>query len=247
MPTEVEIEAGIWAEWPKALKHAGFDHSQAHLWLGRGPHDEQVGAHWYIPVMNIEGEHGLNEKQLAEAHTDELRGRHRVVVYPEYDFNGKQEKVSDETIIPLFGAMLRHELQHGIQQEASGNEVLFLDGAIVDEILATKVKKLPGGAALRNTKPLEQDANDAAASYLRAHHPAVVKTILQEPCGHLARSLIGPEDPATLLTRTVCFLYAHRDICRQASDDIPFEQRLAVYDERAAALWKELEASQAGG
>jgi hypothetical protein len=247
MPTEAEIEAGIWAEWPKALKHAGFDESQAHLWLGRGPHDEQVGAHWYIPVMNIEGDHGLSDEQLAHAHSDEFRGRHRVVIYPEYDFDGKQDRISEQTITPLFGAMIRHELQHAIQQEASGNEVLFLDQVVVDEVLATKVNKLPGGAALRNTKPLEQDANDAAASYLRDQHPDVVETILNEACGHLARSLTGPEDPATLLTRTVCFLYTHSDLCRQISGDISFEQRLAVYDKRAGTLWKELEAAQAEG
>jgi len=131
--------------------------------------------------MKIEGEHGLSDEQLAEAHSDELCSRHRIVIYPEYDFAGKEGKISNETITPLFGAMLRHELQHGIQQETNGNEVLFLDGAIDDEILATKVKKLAGGAALRNTKPLEQDANDAAAAYLRDHHPDVVKTSSRSP------------------------------------------------------------------
>jgi len=59
--------------------------------------------------------------------------------------------------------------------------------------------------------------------------------------------LTGPEDPATLLTRTVCFLYTHRDLCRQTSGDIPFEQRLAVYDKRAGTLWKKLESSQVDG
>jgi hypothetical protein len=100
---------------------------------------------------------------------------------------------------------------------------------------------VPQRAACARGAP-EQDANAAAAMYLREHHADHVAAILQGPYAQLAHSNTPPESVDTLLARTVAYLFQFRDICVRETSDIDFAKRLAVYDKRAAHLWRQLEA-----
>jgi hypothetical protein len=147
------------------------------------------------------------------------------------------------TRVAVVGAMLGHELEHARQQEAVGNDAFDIDDQFLDRAIRLRVGGLPGGTELYNLKPMELDANAAAAMYLRKCHPGHVDAILDGPFAGLARSLTPPEDPATLLTRTVACLFLFRDVCERDVEgrDIKFAQFLRPYDKKASELWEALD------
>ena len=128
-----------------------------------------------------------------------------------------------------------------------------MDGVIVNEVLHLKAGGLFGSPVLDTLKPAEQDANAAAAVYLKQHHPEAVDTILRHPnLSQLARSNVGPEDMDTLLKRTICFLYLYRDVCAEWANHngFSFDGMLWKQSKRAAQIWRGLDAdgpSESGG
>ena len=140
------------------------------------------------------------------------------------------------------GAMLRHELEHARQQDTCGDEVIDIDDQFLDRAVRIKVGGLPGGSDLYNQKPMEQDANAAAAMYLREHHSAQVDAILRGRCAPLARSNTPSESLDTLLARTVAYLFQFRDICERETGDVEFAKRLDVYHKGGGRLWRALNA-----
>jgi hypothetical protein len=234
-----EFEEAVRREWIKAIEHAGLDYMRCRLWFGRGDHQKSAGANYYRPARRIEGAHGLDQAQFDEAHSDECSELHRVIVYPEYE--PEEGKIGDGVLVPIFGAILRHELQHALQFDASGEPPFEIDEVLIDHVLSVRAGGIRGSMALYNTKPMEIDGNAAAALFLKDVHPEHLETIQAGPCGQLGRSLVGPEDPSTFLTRQICFLYIHRDICRLACKEIPVANWIRTYSDEGAEIWERLE------
>jgi hypothetical protein len=241
MERDDAFRAALQEEWRAALDDAGFEEHHAKLWLctGYGEDSEGPVAAYYKPWLNIEDDRFLSPAQRADAEADVNRPLQRIVIFEDFDFANDQ---LGNTLVPVMGAMLRHELEHARQQQSCGDEVLDIDDQFLDRAIRLKVGGLSGGAGLYNVKPMEQDANAAAAMYLRARHPQHVDAILEGPCGHVARSNTPPEALDSLLARTVACLYQFRDVVVADRDPtIEFAKRLAVYDPRAGALWRQLE------
>jgi hypothetical protein len=223
------------AEWQRAVAHAGFSEQDVHLWLcqGYGLDGEQAQAAYYKPVLAIEDDRFPDEQQREEAESDEYWERHRVVIFE--DFRSAEDDLGD-TLLPVMGALLRHELEHARQQVHWGNTLLDIDDRFVDRAVRIKVGRIPGGTELYQCKLIEQDANAAAAMYLREYQLDHVQAIRGGPCASLARSNTPPESLDTLLARTVAFVFQFHDICERDTGELPFWKRLHAYDSHAAIL-----------
>jgi hypothetical protein len=234
------FRAAILAEWARAVTDAGFADDDVALWLCSGypADDERSGACYYKPLLAIDDDRFLRPEQKAEAESNDYWERHRVVIFE--DFRAEEDDLGD-ALVPVIGAHLRHELEHARQQVACGNDVLDLDD-FLDRAIRLKAGGLPGSTDLYNLKPMEQDANAAAAMYLRTHHPEHVGAILTGPCPQLARSHTPPEAHDTLLARTVACLFQFRDICDADTGEVAFWKRLHACNKRAGVLWRQLEA-----
>ncbi len=213
------------------------------VWLADRPSgDDPPGAQYFYRHQQLEG-HGLSPEQLREAEgCPEL---HRVIVHPE--FISEYRELDDDTSIAALGGLMRHELEHARQADALGHDFSDMDGSIADQVLWRKAGRLPGGNVYYTLKPAEQDANAAAAMYLRQRHPGAVEAILVDPnLAQLARSNVGPESLDTLWRRTVCFLYLFRDVCEDwaASQTFAFADKLEPYSRSAAELWRTLEGAE---
>jgi hypothetical protein len=239
MRHDERFRAAVEDEWQRALADAGIAREQARLWLcqGFGAGGDGTAAKCYKRWLDIDDDLFLSPDQKREAESDEARPLHRVVLFEDYG-----DDLGD-TLIPTVGGLLRHELHHAGQYEAVEPSVFDIDD-LLDEAIRVKVGGLPGGPAFYNQKPVEQDANAAAAMYLRKHHPDHVDLILDGPMSHLARSLTPPESFDTLLARTVACLYQYRDVCVRWWDSMDFALRLGALDKRAERLWRELDAAR---
>jgi len=229
-------------EWKAAVTDAGFDEEAVAIWaLEQAPPEGKSGsvAQWFIPHVSLDPPHGLSEEELGEAESEEAH-KHRVIVYLRYP---AFHELSPSAARAFLGAVLRHELEHAKQHERWGNELFFMDSALIDPALSARVGQLPGGAQLYNLKPMELDANAASARYLREHHPDAVAEILESEHGGFARCLTAPQDLDTLLVRTVSFLYLFRGEAVALADPLAVPAHLRLYEEAAAELWDELERS----
>jgi hypothetical protein len=235
------LDQGLATEWDRALQDAGFSASEVCLWLAEGSpcSSDAPGGQYFMPWRAIDGQHGLSEAQLEEAMSEQCEERHRFVLRPE--FITRYEFPADVSVAGI-GAVMRHELEHARQHEALGPNLHDLDG-VVDHILSLKAGGLWGARLLLTMKPIEQDANAAAAIYLQRHHQDAVELILRTPdIAHLARSRVGPESADTLMRRMACFLYLYRDVCeRDVEGKFPFASKLEVYSKEAAETWRRLE------
>jgi len=177
---------------------------------------------------------------MHEALAEEVRPLHRIAFFQDFDANDGRLEASR---VAVAGALLRHELEHARQYDAVGSDTFDIDDQFLDHAIRQRVGGLPSGTDLYNFKPMELDANAAAAMYLRDHHPEHLDAILKGPHASLARSLTPPETPETLLERTVACLFLFRDICDRnaAKSGIEFWKHLKVYDSRAAELWRALD------
>jgi hypothetical protein len=245
MARDDAFREAVRTEWDRAVAHAGFAADEVALWLCTGfPADqERSGACYYKPLLSIEDERFLSPGQKAEAESDAYWERHRIVLFE--DFRAEENDLG-ETLVAVMGAHLRHELEHARQQAVCGNDVLDIDD-FLDRAIRLKAGGLPGSTDLYNQKPMEQDANAAAAMYLRAYHSAHVEAILRGPCPQFARSNAPSEALDTLLARTVACFFQYRDICEADSGDMPFWKRLHACDKRAGVLWRQLEAGGEAG
>jgi hypothetical protein len=227
-------------EFERAAEDAGFDLNRVAHWISEQTPAEILdrGAMYFTPKQNPEAPHALTDAQYAEATSIAFRDRHRIVVHLDYML---PSDLSFEATKAYFAAVLRHELEHARQQEASGGQAaLEIDQALVDLVLRHKVGGLSGGAVIYNCKPIEIDANAAAAVYVRRHYPHTVDELLSTPVANLVRSNTGPEDPGTLLRRTVCFLFQFQSIAERLSGQVGVAEHLRLYDEAAADLWRSL-------
>ncbi len=237
------LRQSLQAELERAISDAGFSKDQVAFWIAHQTPLEirDRGAMYFRPVQDPDPPYALTAEQYAEAISPELRDRHRVIVHLDY---AVPPGLSPLATRALFGAMLRHELEHARQAEAPGGDAaLLIDQELIDPVLSRKVGGLAGGAVFYSFKPIEMDANAASASYVRQYYPAVVDELLGCPCANLVRSNTGPERVDTLPRRTVCFLFQFRSIAEALVAPSKVDLHLRTYSDDAADVWSELAAS----
>jgi hypothetical protein len=175
-----------------------------------------VGAHYWIPQVHIAGDCAsdcLTPEQLADADSETNQQKDRIAVWTGVE-------------LPLFGARVRHELHHAEQNAAYGDPIGSLY-FLIRSVLGLKVGGRDGcWGMFHNAMPFEQDANAAAAVYLRTRHPESVAAL----CRHkdhqaLACSNVGPEPMETLPRRMIAFAFQFRGLCDQYASEAGFTFR----------------------
>jgi len=191
-------------QWRLALVDAGLSSASCRRYDFIGEQSNgDVGAVWFPPGDTIPLSHHFPDAaRLADANDGEHIDLHRIGVWG----------CADPAAL---GARLRHELEHAIQWEQHKRPLFQLYDLLRDEILTRKIGGLAGcSGAYINAIPSEQDANAAAAMFLRKHHPQAVSDLCKDKDRQLlACSLVGPEAIETLPARMVAYMSLHRERC----------------------------------
>ncbi len=198
--------ATICAAWRDAIAHAELATAGCRRYdFSADQKSGQVGAVWFRPGEALSASaHFPDAGLLSDANDPEHIELHRVGIWACED-------------VPLIGARLRHELEHAVQWNKHGRPLFDLYDLIRDEILSRKIGGLDGCAGVYiNAIPSEQDANAAAARFLRDCHPDDVPRICADKDNHLlACSLVGPEPLDALPWRMIAYMSLHPRICAQ--------------------------------
>lgn len=200
-------------------------------------------AAYYPPGVYVrpDDEDLLHGRDLELANTPDFIRHHVIAVYSDIDWG-------DHIQEGLLAAKLRHEVRHAEQFDACGPQIFHLD-QLADEACAWKVGGLPRGATLYGVKPVEMDANTAAAMFLRERRPAaVVQAILEtDDDGPLARSNTPCGELRDLPTKMVAFLFQFREILEDPTRSAGYslEKRLRDIDQHAGELWAQLSRASA--
>jgi hypothetical protein len=223
--------------WAIALDHAGLDEDDFYLLACPGAVVEgHAKAASYEPGVEQEGDNLLSGAVLVEANDPDHLLKHRIAVFEDVDEDDPVERA-------ILIATLRHEIEHARQRMACGG-LLFAVDQYADDAIRFKAGGLAGSSIFYNFKPIEQDANAAAAMLLRDRFgPEIVAAVLRSGDAALARSLTPPGPPESLLARTVCFIYLFGDIVEAESrgpNGISFGERLDVVSKNAGNLWRTL-------
>ncbi len=241
MPVSENAERYLVDAWRVALAHAGLDDDDFYLLACPGAVVEGYAkAASYEPGVEQDEDDLLIGEVLTEANDPAHRTKHRVAVFEDIDWD-------DPVKVAVLTATLRHEIEHARQRMACGG-VLFAVNQYADDAIAFKAGGLPGSNILYNLKPIEQDANAAAAMLLVDHFDSdIVEAILNSHDAALARSLTPPGRRGTLLPRTVCFIYLFSDVVEEVSqkeNGITFDRRLDAVSKDAGELWRSLQRSR---
>jgi hypothetical protein len=194
-----------------------------------------AGAQWWAPRESVHEPPvalELSAEDAAAADAMPLVEKHRVATAP---IEGLEPRVAEAAL----AAKLRHELEHARQWEACGPEPFFLMQ------LALEVhRRKTGGTiygAFRNQMPIEDDANAAASLFVRKRWPDCLEEIRQDKnYGTLARAVLGPGTPETLVARMVGFLFHYRDILRDMAGGTPIPAYIGFDAPNGAAAWQAL-------
>ena len=234
-PEQKPLAPEIEAIWIAACDDAGLNPDDCLLYVIDG-HESEAGyggMHFQRVLRIYESDHfgadinGLLEELNAEERIDATR----ILVW------------RDRTIEGL-AAMIRHELEHAVQNETHGSRVEGLYHLAM-KVLAIRVGGLAGGGLLYNTIPNELDANAAAAMFVRARYgDERVNTLLtaRDEDSALFRSLVGPGPLESLPERLFGFFIAHRDLCKRFAEGagFGFVQLLDLEWNGAGRIWREL-------
>jgi hypothetical protein len=221
-------------QWSLALCDAGLNASACRRYdFGADETNDAVGAIWFPPAEVLElTEHFPDERRLEDANSPEHRSLHRIGVWP-------------EARAAVVGARLRHELEHARQWERFGPGLFDLYD-LVQSVLAVKAAGLDGCAGMYlNAIPSEQDANAAAAMFLRRYHPDTIDALCQdEGSRQLACSLVGPETIDRLPARMIAYIWLYRDLCLAVMEEQEesFDQLLDATFPGTGAYWRRLDA-----
>jgi hypothetical protein len=237
MAVSDQAEPFIIEAWALALDHAGLDDDDFYLLACPGTVvEEYPKGISYEPETEREQDDFLSGAVLVDANEPAHRAKHRVAVFEDVDQD-------DPVALAILTATLRHEIEHGRQRMACGGALFAVD-QYADDAIGFKAGGLPGSRVLYNFKPVEQDANAAAAMLLTDHfEPEIVTAVLESSDAMLARSLTPPGRPESLVARTVCFIYLFADVVEEESrgpNGISFDRRLDVVSKDAGNLWRHL-------
>lgn len=234
-PRQQELEPEIEAIWIAAVEDADLNPNSCLLYLldGRTSETGYSGWHFADGILIHEGEDfgpTLNAL-LPEMNSEWCIDAVRIVVW------------RDRTIEGLAG-LIRHELEHALQDEAHGQAVEGLYRLAMG-VLAERVGGLPGGGLLYTVIPNEFDANAAGAMFVRARYgPDRVCELLEarDEDSALFRSHTPPAPIDGLPDRLLAFLIAHRDLSEAFArrHDFRFDQLLDLEWRGAGAAWRQL-------
>jgi hypothetical protein len=172
MSVSPTTEAFMADAWNAALNHANVPADEFHLLPVPGaPAPGGNKAACYPPRRRLWDEEDdlLRGPILDEANLPEHRNKHRVAIYADVN-------PADPVALAILGATLRHEIRHGEQRIACGQSLFELT-ELLDYLLDWKLRDLRGGVFYQ-FKPVELDANAAAASFLRASFPGEIEGVL---------------------------------------------------------------------
>lgn len=95
--------------------------------------------------------------------------------------------------------------------------------------------------AFLNQMPIEDDANAAASLFIRKRWPDCVDDLRQhDTYATLARAVLGPPSPETLVVRMVGFLFHYRDIIRDLAGGTPEATYIGFFAPSAVVAWQAL-------
>jgi hypothetical protein len=238
-PRQPPLEPEIEAIWIAAVEDAGLAADDCLLYLLDGSKSETDYSGWHFAhgILIPEGEDlgpTLNEL-LPEMNSEECIDAVRIVVW------------RDRTIEGLAG-LIRHELEHALQDAAHGQKLEELY-RLAMYVLAVRVGGLPGGGLLYTVIPNEFDANAAAAMFVRDRYGSGrIIELLEADDEHIAqdralwRSLTPPAPVEGLPERLLAFFITHRDLCEAyaRSQNFRFDQLLSNHWPGAGAEWRRL-------
>ena len=219
--------------WDLVLARAGVDPDRFHLLPVPGAAVAGYNkAACYPPgeLLVDDPDDLLRGELLREANAPEHRANHRIAIYE--DINPED----DQAMAVLLGK-LRHEVRHAEQRDACGQALFDLD-ELAGELCSYKVGGLPGGAFMYHLKPVEADANAAAAELLRSE--GVQDLVLASSDAVLARSNTPPGDLADLPAKTVAFMFTLREVADQVARQAQaerFADLLAAINPHYGAQW----------
>jgi hypothetical protein len=204
-PQQRPLEPEIEAIWIAALEDAVLNPDECLLYVLEGRQSETgyLGWHFADGILIHENEdlgHAVNDL-LPEMNSDECIDAVRIVVWRERTIEG-------------LAGLIRHELEHALQDEAHGQKVEELY-RLAMYVIGERVSGLPGSGLLYTMIPNEFDANAAAAMFVRARYgPERVRELLEArdddsvPCsGHTrrrrqSRACRNGSSPFSLFTAT---------------------------------------------
>lgn len=225
------------AEWPKAVASAGFRDDQVSLWQSEATPSDDVVARCFPPFVFFDEPHGLTAQQYAEATSEALEDRHRIVINLGHDY----PDLSAPALQALVGGVLRHELEHARQVEVWGPDLYNLYAGFIHPAVARTLGLTEYPGEIRNAEPVEVDANAAAAVFLRELHPEQVTEIAESPEGQFADSTAGPQSRRTLVRRSMEFLFQYREAIEELCEG-SVDAHLEPYCPEAAEVWRLLTA-----
>lgn len=230
-----QLDPQIETVWLAAVEDAGRDPDECLLYLFAGVKSETGYSGWHFQRgLHIdEADHfgAAVNAVLPELNSDECVDAVRIIVW------------RDRTVEGL-AAVIRHELEHAVQNEAHGPGVEGLYHLAL-QVLAVRVNELPGSGLLYTTIPNELDANAAAAIFVRTRYGAGrIFELLEARDEDSAafRSLVGPASLDTLPERLLAFFITHRDLCEAYAHEqgFAFWQLLNAHCKGAGAAWRQL-------
>lgn len=230
-PLAPEIEE-IWLD---AAEDAGLNPDECLLYVLDGGKSETGYSGWHL-------QHGLHIYEadrfgsvvnalLPALNSDERIDAVRILVWRERTIEG-------------LAALIRHELEHALQNQAHGQRVERLYHLAL-QVLGVRVNGLPGNGLLYTIIPNEFDANAAAAMFVRARYTdeRVLELLeVRDEDSAAFRSLVGPAPLETLPERLLAFFMTHRDLCEAFAEqqEFGFSQLLNVHWNGAGAVWRKL-------
>lgn len=234
-PHQRPLDAETEEVWVAAIEDASLNSNGCLLYVLDGEQSETGYSGWHFArgIHINEAEHfGADViPLLPEMNSEACIDAVRIVVW------------RDRTIEGL-AALIRHELEHAVQDQEHGQKVEGLYHLAL-QVLAQRVGGLPGSGLLYTVIPNELDANAAAAMFVRTRYGEDrVRELLEARDKDSAtfRSLVGPAPLETLPERLLAFFITHRDLCESYAQrqNFPFRQLIDLEWHGAGAVWRRL-------
>jgi hypothetical protein len=196
--------------WREAVADSGLDEAQLHRFDAVRAVVEGFGAQWWAPGVSVHEPPvrlELSEDDAAAADRAPLFEKHRVATLP---IEGLEGPLAEAAL----AAMLRHELEHARQWEAVGGPEAFKLLQLASEVYSRKTGGTMHGGFLTQL-PIEDDANAAASVFVRKIRPDVAADLAQHDFyGPLARAIVAPPSPESLVVRMLGFLSQYRHMVK---------------------------------
>jgi hypothetical protein len=228
----VANHAALERVWELASRHVSLSTTpRLYVFPGQPPDGSFTFAYWYVPGSEVHysPEHPFDRGQRDDANDPAHRNLHRVSVFAGV---GEAE----------VAAKVVHELDHARQWDEAGPESYHF-GRDVHGAQGRRFGGFPGGGAVYQLVPTEDDANSVASAFIRSHYTESVEGLL---AGKGSASLVRPTDPPgeaeTLITRLVCFaaLYPNDLIDWLNEGDHQLTARLRDLPGDQVSLWRDL-------